>query len=67
MSIFGKEGRRDTARFYSCYVRQKQARVAIYKSVCRKFVTVSIFTILDGELQFIYNNYSGVERNNDIR
>jgi len=33
----------------------------------QKIGTVSIFTILDEGLQFIYNNYSGVQRNNDIR
>ena len=36
-------------------------------NLCRKFGTVSIFTILDEGLQFIYNNYSGAQRNNGIR
>jgi len=34
-------------------------------NLCRKFGTISIFTILDEGLQFIY--YSGVQRNNGIR
>jgi len=44
-----------------------EAEVSKGYNLCRKFGTVSIFTILDEGLQFIYNNYSGVQRNNDLR
>jgi len=44
-----------------------EAEVSKICHLCRKVGTVCIFTILDEGLQFIYNNYSGVHRNNGIR
>ena len=43
-----------------------EAEVSKGCNLCRKFGTVSIFTILDEEVQFIYKNYSGVQRNDGI-
>ena len=43
-----------------------EAEVSKGCNICRKFGKVSIFTLLD-EVQFIYNNYNGVQRNNGIR
>jgi len=44
-----------------------EAEVSKSCNLCRKFGTVNIFTILDEGLQFIYNNYSSIQRNNGIR
>jgi len=57
----GRQERNDKILFLLC-----EAEVSKGCNLCRKFGTVSIFTLLV-EVQFIYNNYSGVQRNNGIR
>ena len=54
-------------RYGKIFVLLCGAEVSKSCNLCRKFGTVSIFTILHEGLQLIYNNYSGVQRNNDIR
>jgi hypothetical protein len=44
-----------------------EAEVTQGCNLYRKFGKVSIFTLIDEEVQFIYNNYSGVQRNDGIR
>jgi hypothetical protein len=59
VSILGKEGRRETARFYCCC-----CEAAVSCNLFRKFGTANIFTALDEGLQFIIqNNYRGVQGN----
>jgi len=43
-----------------------EAEVSKGCNLCRKFGTLSIFTLLVEEVQFIYNNYSGGQRNNGM-
>jgi len=58
----GRQERHGKILFLLC-----EAEVSKRCNLCRKFGRVSIFTILDEGLQFIYNNYRGVQRNNGIR
>jgi len=58
----GRQERNGKTLFLLC-----EAKVRNGFNLCRKFGTVSIFTLLDEELQFIKNNYSGVQRNDGIR
>jgi len=59
--------KRKQERFGNILFLLCEAEVRESCNLCRKFGTVSIFTLLDEEVQFIYNNYSGVQRNNGIR
>jgi len=58
----GRQERNGKILFLLC-----EAEVSKGCNLCRKFGRVSIFTLLDEEVQFIYNNYSGFQRNNGIR
>ena len=64
MSILWK---REQERYGKILFLLGEAEVSKGCNLCRKFGTVSIFTILDEGLQFIYNKYSGVQRNDGIR
>jgi len=57
----GRQKRDDNILFLLC-----EAEVSKCFNLCRKFGTVSIFTILDEGLHFISKNYCNVQRNNVI-